>query len=86
MSNNTGMPILEVTAEIERYIVWPGQACAYKIGMNKILELREEAKLKLGPRFNIKEFHTVVLQNGAVPLSLLDRLVDNYIEDTQRGD
>ena len=47
---------------------------------------RQEAKLKLGPRFNIKEFHTVVLQNGAVPLSLLDRLVDNYIEDTQRGD
>ena len=86
MRINTGMPIFEVTAEIERYIVWPGQACAYKIGMNKILELREEAKLKLGPRFNIKEFHTVVLQNGAVPLSLLDRLVDNYIEDTQRGD
>ncbi len=86
MSNNTGMPILEVTAEIERYIVWPGQACAYKIGMNKILELREESKLKLGTRFDIREFHTVVLQNGAVPLSLLDRLVNNYIEEMQRGD
>ncbi len=65
--------------EIDRYIVDPGQACAYKIGQLKILELREKARAELGPRFNIKEFHNVVLQNGAVPLAVLDRLVEDYI-------
>jgi uncharacterized protein (DUF885 family) len=60
----------------------PGQACAYKIGMMKILELRERAKTKLGDRFNLKDFHRVVLQNGAVPLEILDKLVDEYIATT----
>lgn len=82
MVSNTGLTTSEVTTEIERYIVMPGQACAYKIGMMKILELRERAKTKLGDRFNLKDFHRVVLQNGAVPLEILEKLVAEYIEKT----
>ncbi|MEW7291855.1 DUF885 domain-containing protein [Aquimarina sp. 2304DJ70-9] len=82
MVANTGMTTTEVTTEIERYIVWPGQACAYKIGMLKILELRERAKKKLGDRFSLKEFHNVVLKNGAVPLDILEELIDAYINET----
>jgi uncharacterized protein (DUF885 family) len=80
---NTGMTTSEVTTEIERYIVMPGQACAYKIGMLKILELRARAKTKLGTDFDLKEFHNVVLKNGAVPLDILDEIVEAYIKETQ---
>jgi len=76
------MTTTEVTTEIERYIVWPGQACAYKIGMMKILELRERAKNKLGKQFELKEFHNVVLKNGAVPLDILDEIIEDYINVT----
>lgn len=82
MVANTGMTTSEVTTEIERYIVMPGQACAYKIGMMKILELRELAKSRLGDQFDIRKFHNVVLKNGAVPLSILDEIVNDYIETT----
>ncbi len=64
---------------VERHIVMPGQATAYKIGMNKILELRENAKKKLGDKFDIREFHDVVLTNGAVPLTVLEELVGEWI-------
>jgi uncharacterized protein (DUF885 family) len=80
MYANTGMGQDEVTAEIERYIVMPGQACAYKIGMLKILELREKAKQQLGNKFDIKDFHNVVLKNGAMPLSILEQVVEQYIQ------
>lgn len=79
MVENTGMTTSEVTTEIERYIVMPGQACAYKIGMIKILELREKAKNELGEDFDLREFHNVVLKNGAVPLDILEQIVDDYI-------
>jgi len=82
MVQNTGMTTSEVTTEIERYIVMPGQACSYKIGMMKILELRERAKKKLGDKFDLKEFHNVVLKNGAVPLDILDEIVEDYINET----
>lgn len=85
MVAQTGLTTSEVTTEIERYIVMPGQACAYKIGMMKILELRERAKQQLGDRFNLKEFHRVVLQNGAVPLEILEKLVENYIAEKQQS-
>jgi uncharacterized protein (DUF885 family) len=65
--------------EIERYFLWPGQATAYKIGMLKILELREKAKKELGDKFDIREFHEVVLSNGAVSLTVLEELVNNWI-------
>ncbi len=79
MHEKTGMSVTEVTSEIERYIVMPGQACAYKIGMLKILELRERAKKALGPAFDLKEFHDVVLGGGALPLTILERRVDAWI-------
>jgi len=80
MLANTGMPEGDVVAEIERYIVSPGQACAYKIGMLKILELREKAKQQLGDHFDIREFHDVVLKNGAMPLSVLEQVLDTYLQ------
>ncbi len=82
MKANTGMAQSDVVSEIERYIVMPGQATAYKVGMMKILELREHAKKVLGDRFDLRDFHDVVLKNGAVPLDILERLVQQYIERT----
>lgn len=66
---------------VERHIVMPGQATAYKIGMNKILELREEAKEELGDKFDIREFHDVVLGSGPVPLNILEQFVNDYISE-----
>ena len=82
MTSNTGMPVDEVTTEIERYIVNPGQACAYKVGMLKILELRARAQQALGERFDLKTFHNHVLANGALPLDVLEKVIDRYIADT----
>jgi len=76
------MPIGDVVAEIERYIVMPGQATAYKIGMIRILELRDRARQELGDRFDIKQFHNVVLKNGSMPLDILEQVVDGWIEET----
>ncbi len=83
MSANTGMTESDVVSEIERYIVMPGQACAYKVGMMKILELRAKAKKELGERFDIRDFHDVVLKNGAVPLDILEIFIDDYIADNK---
>ncbi len=66
--------------EIDRYTVWPGQACAYKIGELIILELREKAKKEQGNYFDIKEFHKIILENGAVPLELLEEIVNDYLD------
>lgn len=82
MVANTGMLTKDVITEIERYVVLPGQACAYKIGMLKILELREKAKRELGNAFDLREFHDAVLKNGAVPLDILEEIIDDYIAST----
>ena len=66
-------------SEVERYVVWPGQACSYKIGMLKILELRAKAQKELGAKFSLKEFHNTVLRAGTVPLTVLGTVVDDYI-------
>ncbi|WP_020411670.1 DUF885 domain-containing protein [Microbulbifer sp. SSSA007] len=79
MVEKTGMTETEVTTEIERYLVMPGQALAYKAGMLKILELRERAREKLGGDFDIRQFHNVVLTNGALPLAVLEQQVDSWI-------
>ncbi len=79
MVDTTGMVEGEVVSEVERYMGQPGQACAYKVGQLKILELRDKAKAALGPRFNLKDFHAVVLENGGVPLTILEQLVDAWI-------
>ncbi|MFT2092071.1 DUF885 domain-containing protein [Paraglaciecola sp. 2405UD69-4] len=77
-------PISEgaILAEVRRYFAWPSQATAYKVGMLKILELREKAKLALGDKFDIKEFHDTVLGGGAVPLNVLEQMVDSWIAST----
>ncbi len=80
MIDTTGIAEGDVVAEIERYAVMPGQACAYKIGMIKILELRERAKAALGDKFDLKKFHAVVLDNGPLPLTVLEHVVDAWIE------
>ena len=68
------------TGEVNRYIAWPGQALAYKVGELKIVELREGARTKLGSKFNIKEFHNTVLGSGSLPLSVLELAVNQYME------
>jgi uncharacterized protein (DUF885 family) len=80
---NTANAKGDIENEIERYFIWPGQATGYKIGMNKILELREKAKKELGYKFDIRQFHDVVLTNGAVSLNTLTNLVDAYIARTK---
>ena len=86
MVNNTGLDSTKVVTEIERYIVNPGQACAYKVGELKFLQLRQKAMDALGPRFDIKKFHDVVLTNGSLPLSLLERVVDDWIASEKRAE
>jgi len=83
MLANTGMAETDVVSEIERYIVLPGQATAYKVGMMEIMRLRQEAMDALGDKFDIRDFHDVVLKNGSVPLYLLRELVMDYIADKQ---
>ncbi|MBI5806295.1 DUF885 domain-containing protein [candidate division TA06 bacterium] len=66
--------------EVDRYIVWPGQACSYTLGRMHIKQLREKAKEKMGPRFDLKKFHHLVLENGSMPLDILGKKVDDYIK------
>lgn len=79
MVGTTGLGEEEVVSEVERYMALPGQATAYKVGQLKILELRDRAREALGEAFDLKDFHAVVLENGAVPLTVLERLVDEWI-------
>ena len=68
-----------IKTEVERYISWPGQALAYKIGEIKILELRDKAKTSLGQDFDIRRFHDAVLENGGIPLDILEDRIDRFI-------
>ena len=83
MKEKTGMSDTEVRVEIERYIVWPGQAPSYKVGMIKILELRERAMQELGNKFNIKDFHSAVLDHGNPPLFIVEEMVNKMVEDAK---
>lgn len=82
MSQNTALSIHEINTETDRYIGWPGQALSYKIGELKIRELRERAKKELGEKFNIRDFHEVILGAGTVTLPILEEQVDAYIDKT----
>jgi uncharacterized protein (DUF885 family) len=79
-ANNVSTPLPSIVSEIRRYTVLPGQATSYKIGMLKILELRERARAQLGDDFDIRDFHDAVLGGGGLPLAILERRIDNYIE------
>jgi uncharacterized protein (DUF885 family) len=81
MREKTGMPETDVVAEIERYLVMPGQALAYKVGMNKLLELRARAKAELGAKFVLSRFHDFILTGGDMPLMLLEQRVADWIAD-----
>ncbi len=83
-TDNTPNAESDAIKMVERHIVMPSQATAYKIGMNKILELREDARKKLGDQFDIREFHDVVLTNGAVPLNILEELVQEWVASKNR--
>ena len=77
---NTGKTDQDITVEVDRYIVWPGQALAYKLGQLKIRELRAEAERKLGVKFNVREFHDAMLENGAVPLNMLEAHMKQWVD------
>jgi prolyl oligopeptidase len=80
MKENTPLSDLDIVSEIDRYITWPGQALAYKSGQLKITELREKAKTELGAKFDIREFHDAVLENGSLPLDLLQEMIERFIK------
>ena len=82
MENHTASAHESIISEIERYIVMPGQACAYKIGEIKIVELRDKTRKALGDKFDLRKYHDVVLKNGSMPLNILERVVDAYIAST----
>jgi uncharacterized protein (DUF885 family) len=86
MNRALGDPSGRWSHEVDRYIVLPAQATGYKIGMIKILELREKAMEELGAQFDIKEFHTAILGNGSLPLEILERVVGEYIDAKQTSD
>ncbi|MBT4846261.1 MAG: DUF885 domain-containing protein [Planctomycetaceae bacterium] len=81
MIQNTSLSQHNIVAEVDRYIAWPGQALAYKMGELKIRELREKAAIQLGARFDIREFHDAVLRYGAVPLPILETNINKFIEE-----
>ena len=85
MAANSSIPLPAIEAEVRRYITWPGQATSYKIGMLKIQELRRKAESELGDRFDIRGFHDAVLGGGAMPLTLLERRVQLWIDARKRG-
>jgi uncharacterized protein (DUF885 family) len=84
MVSVTGDALGTISTEVDRYVVWPGQACGYELGRREIVRLREEARNELGPDFDVRGFHDAVLLTGELPLSLLDQVVRNWIPEQRR--
>ncbi|XP_060593794.1 uncharacterized protein LOC132748243 [Ruditapes philippinarum] len=85
LQNHTALAGGSAANEIDRYITWPGQACAYKLGEIKIKELRQRAERELGDKFDLKEFHYQILANGGMPMSVLERIVNSWIDTTKQS-
>lgn len=83
MAENTALSLHEITTETDRYITWPAQALSYKLGELEIKRLRKKAQDALGRDFDRREFHDAVLRNGSVPLPILERLIDEYIDQAR---
>ncbi|HEX8755681.1 MAG TPA: DUF885 family protein, partial [Steroidobacteraceae bacterium] len=83
--DNSALAEQNIETEVDRYIAWPGQALSYMIGEMDIQRLRKKAEDELGPRFDIKGFHAAVLEHGALPLTVLDQVVDRWIQHRQEG-
>jgi len=83
-TENTALSPLNIEVELARYVSWPGQALAYKVGELKLWELRRKAEAALGPKFDIRKFHDAVLLAGPLPLDLLTRRIDAWVKMEQR--
>ena len=83
--HNTALSIQNINTEVDRYIAWPGQALSYMIGQRDILALRRKAEKALGPKFDIKEFHAAILEHGAMPLTVLNRVMARWVRNRQEG-
>jgi len=84
LADNTALSLHEVNTEINRYICWPGQALAYKIGEIQIKRLRQKAETQLKERFDVRAFHDLVLSQGTVTMAILEKMVDRYILSEQK--
>jgi uncharacterized protein (DUF885 family) len=85
MQDNTALADQNIATEVDRYIVWPGQALSYMIGEQTILSLRAEAQEKLGDQYNVRDFDNVVLGQGSLPMAILKEVVDRWIDNTLAG-
>ncbi|MCC3154620.1 DUF885 domain-containing protein [Hymenobacter sp. BT770] len=83
LADNTALSLLEVNTEVNRYILWPGQALAYKMGELKIKEMRRKAEAALQADFDVRAFHDMVLSNGTVTLTILEKMTDRFIKEQQ---
>jgi len=86
LADNSALSLHNVRTEVDRYISWPGQALAYKMGELKILELRARAEQELGDKFDIRDFHDAILMTGGVPLDMLEQEIERFIEDVKSSD
>src|SRR5205807_10206701 len=80
MATTTDENVTVITTEVERYCPWPGQACSYKVGHTRWLKLRAEARRRLGAKFDIRDFHDVGLTAAPMPLSVLERVVEDWLK------
>lgn len=85
LAGNTALSMHNVTTEVDRYISWPAQALAYKLGELTIKRLRVKASTALGDKFDVREFHDKILENGALPMSVLEQQIDQYIEAKRKS-